>query len=368
MAEINRPVKSACFISTADNDRKGSLSGVLEKHTKKNCEFFEYMEHTHLIHAGISTPPFFSVIIPVYNKAQHINRALSSVMGQSFTDFEIIIIDDASTDKSVYEINKFADCRMRVFKRDNPGPGGYAARNLGIQKARSEWIAFLDADDEWYPCHLQNAFEEIRKHPEVGIVTSGWLESFSGGVQSYDPYTRKYKSRGTHTWDIEQYLMGARPIWTGVAVIRKNLLVRAGGFDENFKHGGDTELWLRLLLQKTISLWIAEVQAVYHRDSVNMVTSNLTQTFSPTALTIRKFLHDNSDIQDEFRLKLKKFSNRIAKKNFVRKINKGDLARHDVFTTFYWDCLNLKARLLLMLLYIAPCFFKNFFIKKMYLI
>jgi len=108
-------------------------------------------------YSNLKTGPFFSVIIPVYNKGPHIHHSISSVLNQTFQDFEIILIDDASTDNSLEEIRKFTDPRIRILNRSEPGPGGYAARNLGIKEANAEWVALLDADDIWYPEHLGTA-------------------------------------------------------------------------------------------------------------------------------------------------------------------------------------------------------------------
>jgi len=95
--------------------------------------------------------PFFSIVIPVHNKAPYLGRSIGSVINQNFTDFELILIDDASADRSLVEMQKFADPRIRILHRDAPGAGGYAARNLGVMEAKAEWVAFLDADDEWLP-------------------------------------------------------------------------------------------------------------------------------------------------------------------------------------------------------------------------
>jgi glycosyltransferase involved in cell wall biosynthesis len=101
-------------------------------------------------------------------------RSVGSVLNQTFRDFELIIINDASTDGSVEEVQKFNDPRIRLLHRDEPGPGGYAARNLGIKEARGKWIAFLDADDEWYPEHLWKMKELSIRYPEVYFMGCGW--------------------------------------------------------------------------------------------------------------------------------------------------------------------------------------------------
>jgi glycosyltransferase involved in cell wall biosynthesis len=111
----------------------------------------------------MSDNPFFSVIVPVYNKEKYVHRAVSSILNQSYKDFELIIVCDPSTDNSNAEVEKFTDPRIRVFHRDKPGPGGYAARNLGIENSKGQWISFLDADDVWYSSHLDETRKNIEK-------------------------------------------------------------------------------------------------------------------------------------------------------------------------------------------------------------
>ena len=117
--------------------------------------------------------PFFSVVIPVFNKEEHINRCLESVFAQTFQDYEVVIVCDPSTDNSNAKVSQFRGEQVRIFHRDEPGPGGYAARNLGIEQASGQWIAFLDADDEWLPDYLAIVHEQTIKHPSCRVIGSG---------------------------------------------------------------------------------------------------------------------------------------------------------------------------------------------------
>ena len=94
-----------------------------------------------------------SVIIPLYNKEPYVRRALSSIRAQTFEDFEVIVVDDGSTDEGARAVESFDDARVRLVHQQNAGPG--AARNRGIAEARGELLAFLDADDEWTPTYLE---------------------------------------------------------------------------------------------------------------------------------------------------------------------------------------------------------------------
>lgn len=124
--------------------------------------------------SGIEAIPFFSVVVPVYNKEPHIARCISSILNQSFVDFELIIICDPSNDNSAGEVEKFKDKRIRVYYRDKPGPGGYAARNLGIEKAKGKWVAFLDADDEWFVSHLAVLYKLQEKYGNSKVLGASW--------------------------------------------------------------------------------------------------------------------------------------------------------------------------------------------------
>jgi len=120
-----------------------------------------------------------SIIVPLYNKAPHVRRALDSIAAQTFADFEAIIVDDGSTDDGAAIVANYSDARFRLIRQANAGPG--AARNAGIAQARGELIAFLDADDEWLPEFLYESVRLLESFwPEVASVTSGYIEHPSG--------------------------------------------------------------------------------------------------------------------------------------------------------------------------------------------
>jgi len=297
--------------------------------------------------------PFFSIVVPLYNKAPHVVRCLNSVLNQDFTNFEVIIVNDASTDGSMDEVNKYSDPRIRILHRREPGPGGYAARNLGIEKATAEWIAFLDADDEWYPDHLTKAEQQILLHPEIDILSAGWRIRYKDQV-TIDSYSKQYAHKGPHHYDITTYLSCPRPIWTSVAVIRRDILIRYNGFDERWKHGADTELWLRLLLfTGKKAWWMSGVDAIYHTDSVNMVSSELLQVESPTVVTIKKFLNDQhpGGVLEDL---LKDYVNRHHLKLLKRRARMGRVGWKEETEVFYWGRLRPKYKVLVALLCCLP--------------
>ena len=245
----------------------------------------------------MSNTPFFSVIVPVYNKEPHIKRSFNSVLSQAFQDFELIVVCDPSSDDSDVEVAKFKDSRIRVFQRDKAGAGGYAARNLGVKKAKSNWLVFLDADDEWMPKHLENLSILIDKFKKDSIFSSGW-RVVEGGASLVDKFSLTNLNKPFLRMNLKEYLLyeiqGARPIWTSVACIKKDLLVNAGLFPEGkISMGGDVDTWIRCVNLAEGCVWSNHIGAIYHRDSINMVTKNSVISPELHLLTAAALLNKN---------------------------------------------------------------------------
>lgn len=218
--------------------------------------------------------PLFSVVIPVYNKEPHIARTLSSVLAQTYTDFDLLVVCDPSTDNSTAEVEKFTDPRIRIFHRSERGPGGSLARNLGIQQARTKWIAFLDADDEWLPDHLMRLNALTQEFPDQKILSAGW-EVRGDGDKRIDPYSSRNVGRPAHVVKRKEYLRSeiefGRPICSDVACIQRELLIDVGGFPDQakFGRGGDVDTWFRCIMQAGSLAHSNHIGAIYHLDAVN---------------------------------------------------------------------------------------------------
>ena len=118
--------------------------------------------------------PKVTVIIPLYNKAAYVKRALDSLIAQTFADYELLVIDDGSTDGGGAIVARCGDARVRLIRQDTAGPAH--ARNRGIDEASGELVAFLDADDEWMPRYLEHSLAALESAgPEVACVSSGYL-------------------------------------------------------------------------------------------------------------------------------------------------------------------------------------------------
>jgi hypothetical protein len=184
--------------------------------------------------------PFFSVIIPTYNRADLLREALDSLFAQTFTDYEVIVVDDGSTDDTANFLSTLGD-RVRVFRQKNQGPG--AARNLGIANARGEFVAFLDSDDLWCPWALEVYAQVIADNRNVSFV-AGHGEPLEKKANLLDhPPQRTFKpSRDFLTASKAGYAFGGTP---GMAV-KSELLRAVGGFVDEFINGEDQDLCLRL--------------------------------------------------------------------------------------------------------------------------
>ena len=119
---------------------------------------------------NLSPTPLISVIVPVYNVEKYIRACLESVLQQTFDIFEVICVDDGSTDRSVDIINEFTDSRIRVISQKNRGLAG--ARNTGIRFSKAPFVALLDSDDLWHPEKLQQHFKHLCDNPQLGISYS----------------------------------------------------------------------------------------------------------------------------------------------------------------------------------------------------
>lgn len=219
--------------------------------------------------------PFFSVVIPVYNKKPHIRRCIDSVLNQSFKEFEVIIVCDPSTDGSTDEVLKYTDPRIKVLKRDLPGPGGYAARNLGIKNASCEWICFLDADDEWDKNHLSEKLTYIYRFPNLDIFSGSWKIKNKDN-ELLDDFS-KFNNKDIFL-DLTEYVkneaLNRRAIFTSVLTIRKSIIEDNQFPDGKINMGGDVDTWIRCIFSSSGVYFINKTLTYYHTDSVSMVTKN----------------------------------------------------------------------------------------------
>jgi len=187
-----------------------------------------------------SAKPLVTVIIPTFNRASIVGRAIRSVLGQTYPDWELLVVDDASTDGTEREVRSYSDKRIKYIRHQNNRRVS-AARNTGIRCARGEYVSFLDDDDEWLPEKLEREVEVLQNSdPDVGLVYSG--------KTVYDELGRVLQVRmptlSGWVYDamLDRHFIGSPSRVT----VRKQVLDRVAGFDESFVNCQDYDLWLRV--------------------------------------------------------------------------------------------------------------------------
>lgn len=181
-------------------------------------------------------PPFIGVVIPTFNRAHTLGRALDSVFAQTLPPQQVIVVDDGSTDATAELLAKYPD--VICVRQENRGVS--SARNLGIRHCGCDWIALLDSDDEWLPEKLEVQFEALAENPGHRLIHCDEIWIRNG--RRVNPADRHRKRGG---W-IFEYCLPLCVISPSAAVIERSLLIEAGGFNEQLPACEDYDLWLRI--------------------------------------------------------------------------------------------------------------------------
>lgn len=205
----------------------------------------------------------FSVVIPLYNKELSIGNTIQSVLNQTYQDYEIIIVNDGSTDNSLHVVEQINDSRIRIITKPNGGVS--SARNRGIKEAKYDWIAFLDADDFWKSDHLITLHDNIIKHPEYKIFCNSYSRSF----KEQNIFDQKHKIKIIN--DYFKEALNNLFCWTGVVCIKRPLLDEVGFFNEKLSRGEDLEIWMNIGRNYPI-VWTNKITAIYNQESENKLT------------------------------------------------------------------------------------------------
>lgn len=248
-----------------------------------------------------------SVIIPLFNKSPYVERALASVAAQSFTDFEVVVVNDGSTDDGANIVASLSDPRIRIFHQENAGPG--AARNRGLREARGDLVAFLDADDEWLPDYLAESVRLLDQSREAATVTSGYFEFPSDASTE-----RMWRSRGlqegmmrvsgeTDPALVVSVLAYMSPCTT---IARKDIVRKFGGFFERDRcaYAEDAHLWLNVLLNHPVLVNLTPLARVHFE------ASGATQT-RRQARPVEPFLLQPGEIESSCPAELRELLSRV---------------------------------------------------------
>lgn len=244
--------------------------------------------------------PEVSVIIPLYNKERHIGETLRSALAQDFGDFELIVVNDGSTDAGPEVVRSFSDDRIRYF--ETPNQGVSAARNFGISRASGKFVAFLDADDRWEPQHLTHLVALATDFPHCGLYATNYLMSYS----EKETRTPFFTGLPPFPWrGVVSDFFGSsyvdRMAWTSAVMVPREVLEKVGHFREDITLGAgeDLDLWIRIGIDFLVA-FDSEPSAVHNLSADNRMS--LTRTRD------RKFARlDGFSVSESDHLSLQKF-------------------------------------------------------------
>lgn len=217
--------------------------------------------------------PTVSIVVPAHNSAGYIGEALESAAKQTFSDHEIIVIDDASQDDTVATVRRVCPRATVIVRPENGGPA--CSRNDGIRRAAGEWIAFLDADDVWVTRRLEIQLDAARRLPDAGMFCAPTLPC--GAAEPPARHTEQARRL-----DLDAFAT-FNPVATSTVLARRSILEKEGGFDPRFRGPEDYDLWLRVAARAPV--WeLASPLAFYRYRAQSLSTDD--RRFLPEVLRV----------------------------------------------------------------------------------
>jgi glycosyltransferase involved in cell wall biosynthesis len=280
----------------------------------------------------------FSVIIPLYNKETFIARTLQSVLDQTFQEFEIIIVNDGSTDGSVKEVERFNDERIRLIEQTNAGVS--AARNRGIEEAKYDLIAFLDADDEWLPDYLMTIYSLINKYSTCSVFATQYILKSQSSSQSINTQGLPFDTDGI----MDNYFYIASnnmpPLWTSAICVKKEAMKKIGGFPLGIKSGEDLLTWARLAAIYQIAFNTSHL-SIYHNDVERWEPGRPTYNKDIVGIELKKLLKTINEDQKNFLKNYIGFWHKMRASTFIRH-NQRVLSIKETILSIFYNPWNIK--------------------------
>ena len=287
--------------------------------------------------------PLVSIVIPTYNHAKFISKALKSVIDQTYKYWEAIIIDNESIDETYKIINEFNDPRIKYFKISNNGVIA-KSRNLGIKEAKGEWIAFLDSDDWWTKDKLEVCFSKITKDVDFIYHAHEYVNKSKSFFKKKIIKGRQLKKPILNDLLIGTITKGSQ-ISNSSVIVRKNVLIKIGGLNENkiLVGSDDYDTWLRIAQITDQFLYINKKLSFYLVHNANTSSKDMS---IPQRLAVRNFMHlFNNQQKLNLEIKLRYISGSY---NYLN--NNHKKAKKDLMFVIKNGLLHLKLRSLLKLI------------------
>lgn len=255
-----------------------------------------------------------SVVIPLYNKETFISETLESVLQQTHTDFELLVVDDGSTDNSIQKVTAFNDPRIKLIKQANAGVS--VARNLGIQEASNAWVSFLDGDDWWGPTFLEEMVNAIKTHPQNVLFASGRCRVFASEEERYS-HPMLPEDGATASINYFRVISKYLPLINASnAVIKKSHFESNGYFKPGQKQHEDHDLWIRLAIKQEV-VFVNKNLSYYRKVASNSASQNVYgaadfQTYLKTIIDVKAKLSEGEKGH------LSKYANRFALLTYLK--------------------------------------------------
>ena len=264
--------------------------------------------------------PGVSVVIPLFNQAVYIDRSITSALAQEREPEQVVVVDDGSTDDGAARVEALRDPRIKLLRQANAGVS--AARNRGISESSHELIAFLDADDEWLPGHLQSLVGMAEKYPAVGLLANGF-RIVGPGYEKECTIGEAHRVFSPETY-LAAALTGNYPVWTSAAMVRTSAFdAIEGGFMTDQYHAEDLALWLLLVLDHGLVV-SGSIGALYHK-TPGSLTHRLVTEPDALMITVERILADRHDLGEELRELLTELYHRFALVNALKALRKKEL-------------------------------------------
>jgi glycosyltransferase involved in cell wall biosynthesis len=260
--------------------------------------------------------PKVSIVMPCFNAAGHLARSVGSVLAQGMADWELVVVDDGSTDDSLQVLESLAQQDERIRLVRQPNAGAAAARNRGLAASKGRFTAFLDSDDTWDPAFLGEMTGALEADPRAGIAYCGWQNIGLGGGRD-KPYVPPDYEAG----DKAEALLRCCPWPIHGALLRTELIRNTGGFDESLSTSEDFDLWLRLGTVHRL-MRVPRVLAFYHHHGNGQITGNKA-----------KVALNHWRAQQEYLVANPAVASRLGRP-LIRKLTAGELLHHGYVA--YW--------------------------------
>lgn len=226
-----------------------------------------------------------SVVIPTHNRSELLINSIKSVLKQDFEDFEVIIVDDASSDDTAEKVKCIKDQRLKYYKIEKP-KGGNHARNFGVNKSEGEYVAFLDDDDEWHPGKLSKQLQKFEAKKTVGLV-------YTAVEIIYTDENVKYVTRPKEDGDLSKKILLKNHIGTTSCVMaKKTILEEVGGFDEKLPARQDYDLWIRICKLCDVAFVDEPLVLYYNRNNSTQVSTNIEKYLRAVEIMEQKYEDD----------------------------------------------------------------------------